>query len=265
MGRSRKNNKLAKVVRNIILEEHAPILADISFRLGQLHETAGRQLGLGTGTVYAEDMNTSQHMITGFTVTNNAPTAGSISWADLHIVYNGVDHAITNGSTALKYIYFTLATTPTVLKFSADKPTLAEGDILLFVNEGGVARNMLSQTNQTMPRLVATNAIDTDAIAPLAVTGESLAANAVGVGKIADGAINKTSLINGKIVGTAQLVNNAVTGDILGAGSINNSNKFGTGKIIPGGQIVDNSVTGPALGTGAVTPNKLNILQHVLY
>lgn len=266
---------LDKRIENVLHEKLSHFLDDISFRIGQEYELQARRGGHSKGTVFAEDLNIKDRVfLTGYTVTNNSPAAGSIAWADLHVVYNGVDHAITNGNTALQYVYFTANATPTTLKMSATKPVLADGDVLLFINEGGVARNMLSDTNASMPRIVATNAIDTDAIADNAVTGTQLANSAVGAGKIATGAINNSNLFSGKVVGSGQIVDKAVGSTALGdnavgslqlaAGAINNANKF-SGKVLSGTNMVDGTVGGTQLGAGAVSAQKLNIMRHVMY
>ncbi|MFD0044752.1 hypothetical protein ACFVGV_06130 [Pseudarthrobacter scleromae] len=267
---------LDKKIENLLKDRLDHYLEDLSFRIGQAYELIDRVGGgASKGTVFAEDLNIKDRVfLTGYTVTNNSPTAGSIAWADLHVVYNGVDHAITNGNTALQYVYFTPATTPTTLKTSATKPVLADGDVLLFVNESGVARNMLSDTNASLPRIVATNAVDHDALAPNAVESDSIKDGAVAAGKIGTGAINNSNLISGKVlnganmvdgtVNTLQLANNAVDANKLGTGSINNANKF-SGKVLSGANMVDGTVGGTQLGSGAVSASKLNILRHVMY
>lgn len=266
---------LDKKIENLLKDRLDHYLEDLSFRIGQAYELVDRVGGGAKGTVYAEDLNIKDRVfLTGYTVTNNSPTAGSIAWADLHVVYNGVDHTITNGNTALQYVYFTPAATPTTLKTSATKPVLADGDVLLFVNEGGVARNMLSDTNASLPRMVATNAVDTDAIKPNAVTGAELADLAVGAGKIATGAINSSGLFSGKVVGSGQIVDKAVSSTALAdnavgslqlaAGAINNTNKF-SGQVVTGANMVNGTVGNTQLGTGAVSAAKLNILRHVMY
>ena len=259
---TRTSRSLDKRVENILKSKLDHYLSDISFRIGQEYELAARRGGQARGTVYAEDLNVKDRAyLTGYTVTNNSPTAGSVAWADLHVVVDGVDYTITNGNTALRYIFFTKAATPTVLKMSATKPVLAEGDILLFINEGGVARNMLSDTNGTLPRAVATNAIDTDSIALNAVTHDQILDGAVQAGTIGAGAINNSNLFNGAIIpganivgdsiSSTQLATNAVTSAELAAGAINATNKF-SGNIIPGAQLVPQSVNTSQLAGNAV-------------
>jgi hypothetical protein len=253
---------LERRVENILHDKLSHFLEDISFRIGQLYELGARNAGTAKGTVFAEDLNIKDRVyLTGYTVTNNSPAAGSIAWADLHVVYGGEDYAIANGNTALKYVYFTASTTPTTLKTSATKPVLADGDVLLFINESGVHRNMLSDTNASLPRQVATNAIDNDAIADNAVDADQIKAGAVVAGKLGTGAINNSNLISGKIitgaamvdgtVNTLQLANSAVDANKLGAGAINSTTKF-AGKVLSGANMVDNTVNTAQLAGGAV-------------
>ena len=279
----RSNKSLDRRVENILHDKLAHFLDDISFRIGQQYELAARTNGTARGTVYAEDLHVKDRaFLTGYTLTNNSPSAGSIAWTDLHVVVDGVDYLITNGSTALKFVAFKKPATPPVggastalVSYAFDaKPVLAEGDVLLFVNESGVARNMLSDTNATLPRVVATNSIDTDAIAANAVTSTEIGANAVTAGKINAGAINASNLFTGAIIPGANLVadsvtstqlgNNAVTGNELASGAINNSNKFAA-NVVDSTAIKDSAVTALQLGTGAVSATKLSIMRHVMY
>lgn len=248
---------LDKRIENVLHDKLSHFLDDITFRIGQAYDVAERTTGMGRGTVFAEDLNIKDRVfLTGYTVSNNSPTAGSIAWADLHVVYNGVDHAITNGNTALKYIYFTAAATPTTLKFSATKPVLADGDVLLFVNEGGVVRNMLSDTNASMPRVVATNSIDTDSLADNAVTRDQIKGGEVVAGKLGTGAINNNNLFTTKLITGASVADKAIAADQIAElaittakvadGAISKTSQM-TGKIITNTIMVDKTV-----GTGQI-------------
>lgn len=258
---------LDKRIENVLHDKLSHFLDDISFRIGQAYELAERAGGTGRGSVFAEDLNIKDRVfLTGYTVTNNNPSAGSIAWADLHVVYNGVDYAITNGNTALKYIYFTASATPTTLKFTATKPVLADGDVLLFVNEGGVARNMLSDTNASMPRIIATNGVDTDAIADSAVTSDQIKAQSVVAGKLGNGAINNTLLFNGKVINSTVIADqgiesgaikdNAITNLKVADGAINRANQI-TGKIVTGDKLVDKTIQTAQINDNAIDSTKV--------
>lgn len=264
---------LDKRIENVLHEKLSHFLDDITFRIGQAYELTERAGNGGKGTVYAEDLNIKNRVfLTGYTITNNTPAAGSIGWTDLHVVYNGIDYAIANGNTALQYVYFQPpATAPapntqTTLKFSATKPVLADGDVLLFVNEAGVARNMLSDTNASMPRIVATNAIDSDSIASNAVTRDAIKNSEIVAGKLAVGAINNTNLLTNKLINDSviadgavkalQIAENAVTSVKVADGAISKTSQI-TGKIITNTIIADKTISTGNIADLAIDTSKI--------
>jgi hypothetical protein len=298
---------LREQIRQVVLEEAHHVLKDVEWRHAQVLE---RERTLEDRTpwmrrkVTAEDFNTSQHILTGYTITNNSPGAGSVAWASLHIVYNGVDNVITDGNTALKYGYWQIAT-PTAMQTSNTKPTLGKDDLLIFVNTGGTAVITALDSNQSMPQLVANAAIDSTALATGAVTTTAIANNAVGSTQLANNAVGTTQLANGavtttQISATAGITGTQIAGTTVTAANIAN-NTLTTTQIsatagitgaqlsgtagITGGQIAgttvtstnlangavgttqlaSGAVTSTILGSGAVTAVKLSTLQHVLY
>lgn len=247
-------------------------LADISFRIRQLREESLRGTDKAKGTVFAEDLNLPGRVfLTGYTVTNNSPAAGSIAWADLHVVYNGQDTLITNGSTANRYIWWSPATTPTALQSSNTKPVLAQGEVLIFMNNGGVAKVMLSDTNQSLPGVVGDGAVDTTAILANAVTSVAIAdgavtaaqigANAVTGAKIADAAIGRSGQLSANVVTTTAIADSAVTSNQIGAnaivaakladGAIARTAQMGTG-VVATSTIAANAVDSTKVADGAV-------------
>ena len=303
--RAARGHSLDKRIENILHDKLAHFLSDIDFRLGQAYDVANRAEGRGS-KVYAEDMNIpGRHFLTGYTVTANSPAAGSIAWANLHMVYNGTDTTITDGSTANKYVWWSPTTTPTALQSSNTKPTLAVGEVLLFMNTAGTPAVMLSDTNSSMPAVLKDSSVDAGSIIAKAVTSTALNDQAVVAGKIAGGAINSAGLFAGTPVDSTVLANNAVIAGKIATGGISASTQFAinvvdtnaikggavtatelnggavtAGKIANGAinastlftsNVVDTNaikggaVTATELGTSAVTPSKLNILRHVLY
>ena len=268
------NASLEKRVENILHDRLGHMLADVDFRIQQAYSIAGRGAGHG-GTVYAEDLNIpGRHFMTGYTVTNNSPSAGYVAWTDLHMVYQGVDTLLTNGNSNKKYLWWSPTVTPTVLQSSDTKPTLAAGEVLLFMNTAGIHKVMLSDTNSSMPSLVADSTIDSDAIngraigqaqlGLLAVDSTILAGNAVTVGKINAGAINSATLFANTPVTSAVLATGAVIAGKIGAGGISASNQFAA-NVVDTNSIKPGNVTATEIANGGVTPSKLNILRHVLY
>ena len=255
-------DNLREEIAAVVKEQFDHYLADISFRIDQVYGLLDR-VGQGRGSVYAEDLNIGRHILTGYTVTNNSPTAGKIAWTDCHIVYNGTDYVITNNNTDQKYVWWSPTTTPTAFQVTNTKPSLANGEVLVFVNSGGVYREMLSDTNSSMPRLVSDGAIDTGsiianavgttAIADGAVGSSKLGANAVTAGKINAGAVNSAGILASGVVETDKIGSNAVTDVKINAGAVTEA------------KINASAVTAGKIATGAVAANKLNILRHVMY
>lgn len=272
MSRARKNKKVQGEVRRIIREEFTDFLEDISQRLEELREVSGRGANV-MGRVYAADLNIKGwNLLHGFVVTNNSPAAGQIAWSDLNMVYDGATHAITAGSALAteKYLWWNPAT-PTVMQKSTTKPVLPEGGVLIFLNEGGTARNMLSDTQSSLPRAIGDNAVDEGALMVNAVTGTKikddavtstkLGPKAVTEAKIGDNAVN-TLQIKPLAVTTAELKDDAVTQTKIGPKAVT-STEIGD-KAVGSGQLGDNAVTGIKILGGAVTPDKTKIQRHFL-
>lgn len=123
-------------------DEMLRMVADIEFRLAQQYELRARSAGLPPERIYAEDMATTRHALTGYTLSSNSPTAGSIAWTSLHVVYLGVDYVCANGSTPNRYVWFVKPASGTAVTLNTGNavPSLGPDDQLLFVNDGGVAR-----------------------------------------------------------------------------------------------------------------------------
>lgn len=187
-------------IRALMHEEFSHFLADIEFRLAQSYDVQHRgetPVGWG-GKVYAEDLSVMKHILTGYTITDHNPTTGAISWASVHMVFNGADHVITDGSTTDRYVWWDPAQ-PTVLLTNAVKPTLTGDMALVFINDGGTAIKALEAS---MPAAVADGAVDQGAI----VLG------AVGSGQIADGAVSSTKTdFYDSLVSSIQAANDLAT------------------------------------------------------
>lgn len=261
--------RIQETVKEVIKGEFDHYLKDLSFRIGQAYDLldrAGNPAPSQTGKVYAEDLNVmNRAYMTGYTLTNNSPVAGSVAWADLHMVYNGTDTLITNGNSANKYVWWSPVTTPNVLQSNNVKPTLAPGEVLLFVNTGGTHKVMLSDTNSSMPSILAdgtvdsgsiiANAVGTTAIAANAVTSAELNTGAVTTGKIAGGAVTATE-IGPLAVTTAKIAAGAVTATEIGPLAVTSA-KVAVGAINNTNMIAANTITGTNLNAGAVTTGKI--------
>lgn len=268
----RAERRINARVENIIHDKFAHMLADVDFRIKQAYDVVGRVNGEGRadGKVYAEDLKLiGRHFITGYTITNNSPSAGYVAWADLHMVYNGTDTTITNGNSNLKYLWWSPTVTPTVLQASNTKPVLAAGEVLLFVNTAGSAKVMLSDTNASLPTTlgdgsvdsgaIIANAVTSTAIATGAVTSAQLGADAVIAGKIADGAVDASTVFASGVVNSTALGANAVTAGKIATGGISASGQFAAGVVntaaIGADQITNTLIAPNAVNTGELATN----------
>lgn len=237
---------LRPALRDAIHAECGHVLRDIEWRYAQardlLNEAAGSNTlePRGLRKLTAEDFNVLRHQLTGYTVTNNvnatgAATPGSIRWQSLHIVYAGVDYTIADGASLLKYHSFVKPASGTTasLTSSDTKPTLGQDDLLVFVNNGGIATVAASDGSASLPAVVANGAVDTSALADGAVQGTKILDQGIGANKLGTGSINAATMFFGKVVNT--------------------------------GALADNAVTATQLNGGSVTATKLNVLSHTLY
>lgn len=272
------------VIRQAIIAEAGHFLRDMEWRYAQARELVDEAVGVAalrgiSGSLdgldaadiamlvngrklTAEDLNTSRHLLTGFAVTNNSPGAGQIAWASLHIVYNGTDYAITDGNTALKYVWWAKATSTTVLQTSNTKPTLTVDDVLMFINNGGTAINAVVDSNQSMPNAVANSAVDAGAIVAAAVGTSALATGAVTSSILAAGAVTSTAMGTGAVTSTA-IAAGAVLAAALGTGAVT-STAIASGAV-GSSALAAGAVTSTVLASGSVTATKLNIQTHTIY
>lgn len=238
------DTQLENKIDQILQDKFGHILSDISFRIEQAYQLIERTTkdAVAGGKVFAEDLYLPDRAyLTGYTLTNNSPSGGSIAWLDVHVVYNGVDNTTTNANTANKYVWWSSAT-PTVLQTNNTKPTLAAGDVLLFVNNGGTATVMLSDTNSSLPQMVANLAIDSG----------SIAASAVTAGKIGTGAINTPGIFTAGVVDSTSIGSSAVVAGKIGANAINTPAIFTAG-VVDSNSIGATAVTAGKIAAGAIS------------
>lgn len=198
---------IEKAVDKAISEKFADVLQDISYRIGVLSDVAKSAQGL-PHNITSQHLNLAHHLLDGYTFTANSPSAGYVAWTDCHIVYKGVDYAITNGNTNKKYIYWLLSQ-PGVFQTSDVKPTLGPDDCLVCVNEGGTPIVIMAPGKMPSGAYLLNGTVRTSELADGAVTNAKLAAGAVASSNIMDGA-----------VGTAKIADGAVTTTKIGAGAV---------------------------------------------
>jgi hypothetical protein len=256
--------RVADTVKEVIKGEFDHYLKDLSFRIGQAYDILDRQSvqsgstpTVTSGKVYAEDLHlVGRHNITGYTVTNDSPAVGSIAWADLKMVYNGQETAIANGNTAMTYAWWSATTTPGVLQVSNTKPTLATGDVLLFLNKAGKHSVMLSDSNASLPQIVAINAVDSTAVQANAIGQTALQDDAVRSNHIFAGAVGGTELADGAVNRNNILGANTVIAGHLGNGAINRNAILGQ-NVVTATELADNAVDVNAIAANAVMSNKI--------
>lgn len=137
-------------VRAEIRHEMDAAVADVERRLAQARQIERAvESGVPREIFHAEDLNIRKHLVDGYTMTANSPTAGYIAWASLHVVLMGVDYTIANGNTNLKYAWFIKpgsGTGPVTLGTGNTLPVLGPNDAVIFVNNGGVPISALESS-----------------------------------------------------------------------------------------------------------------------
>lgn len=257
-------------VERVIQKRMVSLLHDVDYRIKTLVETAGRQAGLDAkyGSL---DMNLPWHLIDGFTFTNNSPSPGSISWAGCHIVYKGQSYTITDGNTDKKFVCWLLSK-PTVFTTGDVKPELTQDDVLVAINDNGIARIQIVPGKMVHGAAITSGSVNSAELANGAVISDKIGALAIIEGKIADNAItankiNEGAVTNVKIadgaVKTAKLAANAVDNTKLANGAVT-SEKLVDGAVTTS-KIGNSQVTGPKIGAGAIAEEKLNIAMHLLF
>ena len=174
-----------------------------------------------------------------YTVLDNTPSAGYVSWAGVHIVYQGIDHTIIDGNTNLNYVWWDYDF-PTVFQVTDTFPTMTDDDVLVFFNKDG--------THLTVPKATV---IDGGLIVPESILADAIAANAITSQKVMAGAISATH-IAADAVGANAIAAGAVVTDKIYAGAVT------TAKIAAG------AVTANEVAAGAVTTEKLHVLARNL-
>lgn len=237
--------------RQSMKEEVDSALHDVTYRIGVLRETGKR----GETRIHTSDLNTATHMFDGYVFTNNAPSAGSISWSDLNITYKGITYNITNGNTANKYIWWDFdATDKTKLVSGNTKPTLTNDDILIGINDGGTFHSTMTAGKVVHGAVLGDSTIGTSELGNGAVTEAILGNNAVTGNKISGGAVTETKLGTGAVT-NAKLGSGAVTDIKLADKAVTNT-KLGD-SAVDSGKLADNAVTVNKILNGAVNDLKI--------
>ena len=157
-----------------------------------------------------------------YTITDNSPSAGYIAWAGCNIVYKGVEYPITNGNTALAFVWWDYDF-PTVFQTTNTLPSLTDDDVVVFFNKNGI--HLTVPTASVVDGgLIVAGSIVASALSANCVTGEKIMAGAVSAGSIAANAVGASAIAAGVIVGdhiaagtisAAKLLAGSITADKL--------------------------------------------------
>lgn len=234
--------------------EFKQFLSDIEFRVAQAYDVSRNH-----ARTYAEDMHVGMPLLTGYTISNNTPSAGYVEWSSLHIVYNGTDNAITDGNSNDTYLYWDPTVSSTTLQTSNTKPTLGASAALVFVNNSGIATVAVGAT---IPPAIGNASVDSAAIIAGAVGNTALASGAVQSGNIASGAVTSAALGSSSVT-SAAIATGAVGSSALASGAVTNA-ALASGAV-ESGNLAAGAVDSAALGDAAVSAANLNLLSHFLY
>lgn len=250
-------------IRSVLKEELGHVLDDVAWRIRHLTDLADK--------VSAESLNLNVHMLTGYTVTSDDPVAGSISWSDLYVVYQGTQYGPFAGDTAMKYVWFDADHATDKIQESNTKPTLTADDAILFVNnEGTVVEVLKSQLIDGA--LLIDGTVNSGELADAAITATKIFDGAVTSTKIDDGAVTNTKIGSGA-VDTANIAAGAVTSTEIDTGAVTET-KIATdavtnAKIASGAvgstELQDGAVGSAKITNGSVSTSKLNILAHMIF
>lgn len=248
-----RRRKLRDEIRKVLREELQDVLDDASWRVHQAWDD--RQ-------VPAEGLNLKTHQLTGYTVTSNSPVGGSIAWSDLHVVFEGTDYGPYSGNTANKYVWFDQSNA-TPIQTSASKPTLAQEDAIIFINDGGTVREPLKSQLQHGAILL-DGTLDTAELADAAVIAAKIVDGGVTTTKLDDDAVTTPKLADNSVT-TAIIAGDAVTNAELADNSVNTEqlqNDAVTNTELADDAVTDNNIADDAvridhLGSGVVTGSNL--------
>lgn len=252
---------------------------------------------LAANAVTAAKLSIQTHGVSGLTLTNNSPVAGSIAWSAFTLSWNGNTYSIGSGNTASEMVWFDRSVSTTALQatsrttFETDYNN-GDGDILIAVNSSGTAETIYNATLIT-GGWIKTGAIVASKIAAAAVVAGKIATNAIiaGDGVIATAAIataqiQDAAITNAKIgdlavdsakiaaaaVVTAKIADANITSAKIGNLEVKTANidslAVTTAKIaalaVTSAEIANLTITDGKVAANTLTPGKLNILQHAV-
>jgi len=140
------------------------------------------------GTITANRLQTFNFLMSEGSFSNDDPDPNKISWADVKVVYNGVEYEIDDDDclTTDKHIYWQLAS-PTVFSASDTLPALGNDDFIVAFNDDGTAIYVWNST------IINGNRITTGSIVATNMAANSITTNAIEAGAVLANKITSNS------------------------------------------------------------------------
>jgi len=104
-----------------------------------------------------------------YTINNNSPSPGFISWINMNMQYLGTTYPISNGNTDKKYIYWNPALSPTTFQVSDDYPDLGDHGCIVMLNLNGQVKIVLGRSD-ILGDQIEPNTVTKEALIPSIVT-----------------------------------------------------------------------------------------------
>lgn len=145
------------------------------------------------GAVTANKITSHNFLVSEGSFTDNTP-AGCVTWTGCKVVYDGVEHTITNSNcdSGDKHIYWELAS-PTVFLHTVALPTLTNDGFLVSYNNLGTNLLVWNSTVINGNRIT-TGSISATNMAANSIVANAIATNAVTTGKILAGAVTSNKI-----------------------------------------------------------------------
>lgn len=139
-------------------------------------------------------------------VSNNTPVAGSISWTAFGISFGTNNYSVAAGNTSKKYVWWEYRNGTPAIVSSDSFPTLADEDVLLFLNKNGIGATVpltdVMDGSLIVPQSIYANAIAAEQIDSTHIKAGSIQTDALGAGvittdKLAVGSVGDNLCTNG--------------------------------------------------------------------
>lgn len=210
----------------------------------QLQDDAITTAKVADGAIQAKQITTANFVVSEGTFSSDSPSAGSVSWADIKVIYEGNEYSITDNNTSFYYIYWQL-TSPTIFQSSDTLPNLGNDDYLVAWNDSGTYRLVWNSTR-----------IDGNRITSGSVTASQIASNTITANQIASNTITASEIV-AETITSNELATGSVTANKIVAGSVT-TDKIASNAITTV-KLAADAVTANNIAAGAVTALKISV------